>query len=675
MGPDWTYGGLTPPPSTSTTTTLSATPSSTTSSSLTLSSSVSSSISIPSSTSLSSSSSVTSPSSSSTVAAPTNTSSPAGGDTLTRGQLIGVIIASVLGFIFLLVLILAAYLFFKGKRRRSGANDRNLGTDYAVVPRQGGSREPGEGSPRHSGEEGDSFLRPSGYTRGARGKAGPSGAAYTEVGVKPPVPPKVPRIPAPPTTTSNLASTNSSRGTSSNPSQNSKPSVGSSKSEFYGTLLAEDNPSRIQNRIGPIREEHEHGMTGGAILTPEQMEQLNDENVLPPGNGEGEYTGAYAYSLLPPPRLVDPAMSSAEAALPRPPFGQRQSALSHHSSSVPPDSDENATLLTARRVRVEELGPRSPSEPSPITEESDTSRQSTSFLGAIASRLTWRRSQSSRSSQQRPLLQSSPLSDSDPEQGRLRAPPAVPPMSEVARMRPGLSTLGLGPDGSRPISSVSGKSQNSGGTIYHDALSSLPGTPSLPPLPRAATPSDFAPGPTPPPSVGPSGFQHRPSVPSHLGQSSTSAPSAQQRAPPQTDSPAATSFGQTLAPNLDILDMPAPSAVSSFGSNSTFSHQASTTSDATIVNHARPNIFQPRLGIIPTPKSWADLSSGTVPSPGSFAGDQDNGVGIGITIDILEEEPPVAGEGWRSMASTSGGEGEGEHHGRRTTFGLVSMLL
>jgi hypothetical protein len=68
------------------------------------------------------------------------------------------------------------------------------------------------------------------------------------------------------------------------------------------------------------------------------------------------------------------------------------------------------------------------------------------------------------------------------------------------------------------------------------------------------------------------------------------------------------------------------------------------------------------------------LSSGTIPSPGSFAGDQDNGVGIGITIDVLEEEPPAAGEGWRSMASVVVGGG-GEQHGRRTTFGLVSTLL
>jgi hypothetical protein len=489
------------------------------------------------------------------------------------------------------------------------------------------------------------------------------------VGVKPPVPPKGPRVPAPPGT-SNLGSSGSSRGTSSNPSQSSKPSVGSSKTEFYGTLLSEGDPSRIENRIGPIREEHEYGMSGGAILTPEQMEQINDESVLPPGNGEGEYAGAYAYSLIPPPRLVDPATKSSDVALPHPPFGHRLSEQSHRSSSVPPDADENVTLLTAKRVRIEELGPRSPSTSSPVTEEADASRASTSFLGAIASRLTWRRSQSQspRSSQyqQRPLLEASPLSESDIEQGRLRALPAIPPMTEVARRRAGPS-VGLSPDGSRPISSVSGKSQNSGGTVYHDALSSLPGTPSPSPLPRASTPSDVATGHTPPPSVGPSGFQHRPSVPSQLGRSSPSAtPTQQHTAPAQTGSQVAPSFGQTLASSIDILDMPAPSALSSFGSSS---------SDATIVNNAQPTVFQPRLAVIPTPKSWADLSSGTIPSPGSFAGDQDNGVGIGITIDVLEDEPPTAGEGWRFMASSSGSGGAGEQHGRRTSFGLVSIPL
>lgn len=589
---------------------------------------------------------------------------------MTRGQLVGVIVASILGFIFLLVLILAAYLFCKGKhRRRSRANGGPIDDDYFIVPP--GGRVPGEGSPRHSGEEGDPFLRPSGGGGGTHGemteKAIGSGTAYTEMGTRPPVPPKVPRVPPPPTTS--LSSSNSS-----------------STNSGYGEPLAQPTLG-----IRPIREEHEQEMSGGRILTPEELQRIDQETVLPPeaqqsqgDNGE-QYSGAYAYAdtpLLPPPKLVDPASrSSAEFTLPRPPFGKQPSRTSQRSSGLPPDVDEHATLLTARKVRVEDLAPRSSPGSSPVTEEADTSKPSTSsFLGAIASRLSWRRSQSPRTSQHQPLLRSSPLSDRDLEQGRALPPlPPAPQMSETVSSRGGAS-IGLGPDGTRPISSVSGKSQNSGGTIYHDAYSSLPATPTLTPLPRAATPSDTGAIHVPP--VPAADIQHRPSVPSQLGQTQTLAPAAreEEQKPSQVDSPTVTSLVQNLTPGFDILDMPAPSAISSFGSNSTFSLKASTTSDTTIVNpnnatntSIRTYPFPPGLQLIPTPKAWADLN-GTTPSPGSYAGDQD-GVGVGITIDVLEEEPPSAGEGWRSIAAATTGGGAGDERlGRRTTFGIVSTF-
>lgn len=486
-----------------------------------------------------------------------------------------------------------------------------------------------------------------------------AGTAYTEMGARPP-PRNVPRVPPPPNTIPSFSSSNSS-----------------STNSGYGEPLAQPTLG-----IRPIREEHEQEMSGGRILTPEEMQRLDQETVLPPDSDQepGEqYSGAYAYAdtpLLPPPRLVDPASRSApDFTLPRPPFSKRPSQASHR-SSLPLDADENATLLTAKRVRVEDLGPRSSPGSSPVTEEANTSKPSTSSflgsLGALASRLSWRQSGSPRTSQQQPLLESTPLTEQDLELGR--ALPRLPQMRETTSSRGGLS-IGLGSDGTRPISSVSGRSGNSGGTIYHDALSSLPATPTLTPLPRAATPSDTS-APLPPVPV--SDAQSRPAVSSQLAQTQTTAPLEYEDQPKATDSPG-TSYTRTLAPSFDILDMPAPSAISSFGSTSSASLKASTTSDATVVNNAasvRTYPFPPGLELIPTPKAWTEVSNGETPSPGSYGGDQENGAGISIAIDVLEEEPPTAGESWKSMAAATSGSGGagGERLARRTTFGLVSVL-
>lgn len=561
------------------------------------------------------------------------------------------------------MLVLAIYLFCKGKRRRrSRAPGATIDDDYLFIG----------GSPRHSGEEADPFLvqRPGGGGGGTQTTektvGGGSSTQYAEMGARPPQPPpkNVPRVPPPPATTvTSLGSSNSS-----------------STNSGYGEPLAQPTLG-----IRPIREEHEQEMSGGTILSPEELQRLDQETVLPPEEQQepngGQYSGAYAYrveTLLPPPKLVDPASrNSADFTLPRP-FAKKPSQSSQR-SSLPLDVDENATLLTARRVRVEDLGPRSSPGSSPVTDEANTSKPSTSSflgsLGAIAGRLSWRRSQSPRSSQQQPLLGSSPLSDRDIEQGRQPRPP-VPQMRETTSARPTMN-VGLGPDGSRPISSVSGKSQNSGGTIYHDALSSLPGTPTSALQPRAATPSDVTSALLPPPA---SAVRSRPSLPSQLSQSHTVP--YDQSPPSQAGSPPGASYAHTLSPGFDILDLPAPSAIFNTGSNPSL--QASSVSDATIVNrntgnNGYPSVrtypFPPGLDAIPQPKAWSEMSNEDTPSPGSYGVDQENGAGIDITIDVLEEEPPAAGEGWRSMAAaTSTGGGDGERIARRTTFGLPTYV-
>lgn len=639
MNPDWTYGGITSPVSTSSTTAIP-----TTSLSSSINTAVSSSISTTT-TPASISSFASSPISSVSVTLTPTQSSRVGDSGLTRGQLVGVIVASILGFIFLLVLIFAVYLFCKGKRRR---RSRDVGApiddDYYVV----------SGSPRHSGGEADPFLvqhrgRNGGSTHIMEKTVG-SGTStqYTEIGARPPSK-IVPRVPPPlPTTAASLGSSNSS-----------------STNSGYGEPLAHPTLG-----IRPIREEYEQEMSEDAIPSFEELQRLDQENVSPLTEEQEEsgerYSGAYAYRAeIPPPKLVDPALkSSVDFTLPRPLFAKRPS-LSSHRSSLPLDADENATLLTARRVKIGDLGPRpSPGSPGSFPVEVRTGKPSTSSflgsLGAIARRLSWRRNESLHTSQHQSLLQSSPLSDQDLEQARLPPPVLTPPQMSEPILSRGSVSVGLNPDGARPISNVSGRSQNSGGSLYHDALSSLPGTP-----------SDAISAMSPPLST------TRPTMPSQLSQPQM--PSHDNQYPASQAGLPCGNYAQALDLGCDVLDMPAPSAIFNIGSNPSLQ---TSTSDATVVDcttgkssHSSTSLYlsPPGLDAISHPKQSklrSELSKDTASSPGI-----DQNVGTDITIDVLEEEPPTAGEGWRSMAAATSinGDDDVERLARRTTFGMVSF--
>lgn len=67
--------------------------------------------------------------------------------------------------------------------------------------------------------------------------------------------------------------------------------------------------------------------------------------------------------------------------------------------------------------------------------------------------------------------------------------------------------------------------------------------------------------------------------------------------------------------------------------------------------------FPPGLVALPQPRTWRD-------SYGTDASSPTDSSGVGIAIDILNDEPPPAREGWRDLAS--------ERDGRRRTFGVVS---
>ena len=429
-----------------------------------------------------------------------------------------------------------------------------------------------------------------------------------ELGVRPP-----PRMPLPPT--GSLSSSGSS-------------STGASG---YGVLL--DRPS-----LGLLPSTPEENV--GEPLSPVDMQRIQDESVIPSDQEpDEEYTGAYAYSnspLLPPPRLVDPEKDFRPMDPLRLPFKSSPSHLSHQ-SSYPIDAEE-AVTLTARRVKVESVSPRY----SPVSTGSPAG-PSTSGGGLLDAlrlsglgRLSWFNASSEpRHSTHSQDYTIEPFTDAEIEHGRLRNPNL------------GQQQVGLGPDGVRPTSNISARSAASGGTVYHDAYSSAPSTPVLALPPRAVTPPEA-------PAEGQAWIS-----------GSSSAPPPAYEDPYADSAPGGTSLS-TQTGTGDILDTPAPSAIPHFASSPSL-RDTNTSSSIALRNHPYP----PGLALVSS-KVWAnsDLSSaGSSPvhlvtphmdSPGR------GGADVAIDIDILEEEPPNAGEGWRTMASGFFGPA-----GRRTTFGLV----
>jgi hypothetical protein len=340
----------------------------------------------------------------------------------------------------------------------------------------------------------------------------------------------------------------------------------------------------------------------------EEQDQLLMRNE--PSTSRAITTVPEHYSPLSPPPLLNPDHGIPSSSL----LKASSSAMSAGSGN----EQDDPMVLTARRVRLSQLGPRS----QPELRVRDTGSGSTTTggwgslgLGGIArlSRLSWFKSfrdnledpyttprsrHGSRPSSWTPR----PLSDHDIEAGRALLDDGFRPPR----------ALGTTDEGERPGSSVSARSGISGNTVYHDA-ESTPGTPpAIPSLPRA----------------------YMSSSPTGLTQSH-----GDFGAPPlyEPDQPAK---DDDHAPRLvDVLDIPAPASVSQFSSASSRSVQ-----------------FPPGLVTLQSPRSWYESSSS----------DGDN---AGISIDVLEDTPPRAGDGWRAIARNA----TLSHPDHRTSFGIVSI--
>jgi hypothetical protein len=420
-------------------------------------------------------------------------------------------------------------------------------TETSVPPAEGGwthhnnsaERLPGEGSPRGSGEEHDSFLKRSQYAT-----SGDMAQAHTSA---------------------RLVSMSSIPSGVHSSTQNSVDSV-STGASGYGTVV---DPS-VSMFSNPPASQFGHIIPPSVLLRMVE-DTPRDHYTIEEQDEQG--------SPLMPPRPLDP--DGVGYAYKKSPSLRSFGSLQY--PDTPNSWDETAELMTARKIRVDEMGRADAREvPSPTSE----SGPSGIFGGPLAaiSRMSWFQ-RKPRPSESRPSSYiSRALNDTDLEAGR------------------------------RPISGASVQSTESAGSVYHDAPS-RPETPLLAQPPAALTHSR-----------------------SRLGQTeeSHSVRVVDPDQPPPYDDYSILDTTSSTVQDVDVLDTPAPRPASLF-----------TASPTTTVRTAGP-AFPPGLA--------GRMSLSTL------------GGGVGISIEVLEEEPPAAAAPWRSMAG-------GVDPARRLTFVSVGTGL
>ena len=493
-----------------------------------------------------------------------------------------------------------------------------------------GRRIPGEGSPRQSGDEGSSFLRQTRFRGPSFAQRSAAAAAMSQIPTESGVVSRaaahaVPRI-QPPTTNSNSSGTQSTY----------------SHASGFGVVI--ERPNQGLGHL-PMEQPQASGVSTADLHRLDQENENEDPDDLDMYE-DGQYTGAYAYgadSLLAPPRLLNPDYSPLNAEFPS------------HMSDL-----SDAEVLTAERRRIGSLiaSSSNPDIPGLPAFGGGSSPRHSSFLGAIGlgglanlGRRSWFKSFDSQ--RHSPDFTVEPFTEMDLEVGRGMLRPDTIVDSRGRRI------VGAGPDGSRPLSSSSARSGASGGTVYHDAQqSSTPGTPMLPSHPRPATP----PTPSPAPQVSSSGNQRATEYLSPLSGPPVYSNEDTVQSPGKTDN---LNFDLNTA---DILDMPAPAALHHFSSLSSLKDTATGSSFA-----LKP-LFPSGLETI-KPVGWSDVvTEVTDSSPpvsgfggGAFLNSSFSSSGRN-TID-LDDAPPGAEVGWRSIAS--GGFGDAETRG---TFGVVNLF-
>ncbi|KAH8094555.1 hypothetical protein BXZ70DRAFT_364637 [Cristinia sonorae] len=635
----WVYGGLSSPaPTTAESTTApTSTPSPSPSPSATPSSTLSSTSSLPSTssdlTSTSAEPSLTPTSTTSLSESPPPTLTPVGTSHGLSKAAIGGLIGGIVGALLLLVLILTLCVLRRNRRRTSSHTSSSFWNRQTTLFTAGdpittpiwtgwdlvspteaeeGIMTPGEGSPRHSGEEADPFL-----TRRASGTPADE-MAQTKTG------------------TDTLVSLPAAAIVGTAPLRSSPPRT--------GNIIPRDVINRMMD------EGYDDPPANIRIVEPS-----------PPSDHS---------PLLPPPLINTEGMGGLGLRHSRndsrPSFTSQARSLGSQKSM---GSLEDAELHVARRVRVGELHP----EPGP----SRTNNLGLQNISGRLGRFTWLRRMSLTAAGR--ATQASTMEGAAPDaytRSPTRSSHRSRPSSYVRFQEDALtprtprveSGLGYNSASSRPISTVSGKSTSaaSGNTIYHDAVSTpVSEVPDVPEIPErfqtrggGGSSSNGGNGDSNN-GYGSSGdngntFGHgsqqslaqAPGDPTRFTAHGIYASIPNEPPPMYDDNSLPRHRSQTRLPSdIDVLDLPAPRSTNPFTSR---------------VASVSASSFPPP-GLVPIPSTWRESYPGNQSSPGGSAD---------ISIDI-EDEPPTADAGWRTLA----GGIPGPAQGRRTTFGAVGTPL
>ena len=490
-----------------------------------------------------------------------------------------------------------------------------------------GNRTPGEGSPRHSGEEGDPFL-----TRRRSGATLAEEMTQTKTG------------------TETLVSLPAAAVVGAATTRSSPPRT--------GNIIPRDVINRMMD------EDYDEPPAGIRIV--EASPQADHSPLLPP-------------PLLNPDALGAVGMRSSRNVSQRSLHSPHRSLGSQKSMG----SLEDAELRVARRVRLSELDPEAGPSRNGLGLQN--------LSGRIGRLSWFRRMSLTRSSAQPATPDSgvdsytrSPTrSTHSRHASRSRPSSYVRFQEDSLATRPPRTESGLGYNtaGSRPISSVSAKSTSaaSGNTAYYDAVSTptseIPEVPEIPERFQARGGEGSHGGNGGSGSSGNNGGTNSGS--GHLADNSGSGSqggnvsSSQQslaqvpgeptrfmmhalyvgipnEPPPSYDEDSLPRHrAHTRLPsNIDVLDIPAPPPVSYLAINRAASASASS--------------FPPP-GLVPIPPIWRDSHPSNQASSPTGSAD--------IAIDI-EDEPPAAAFGWRNLTAT----GHPPSTGRRTTFGTVGTV-
>ncbi|EED79997.1 predicted protein [Postia placenta Mad-698-R] len=623
----WTYGGLTPPASiTVSATTTTASTSIVSSSSRSLSSPLSTSVatsSLSSSFTSSASSSAASSSAAGVVAANHHTISAA---------TLGAILGAILGTLLLVVLVLIVLLLRRhhGGARGAGPQSKSSSSFWNRQTTLFSRR----GSPRQTPiwtewqmVNPDDFNEDGGAEERTPGDGSPRGSGEEHD----------------PFLTRRSVYSDSKELTQTTTGTKTLVSVPAAAAIAGGTT----STSRTGTKVG-----------GHIIPRDELLARMNeDQGGLPPRVNVTEASPEHTSPLLPPPPIGSDRRARGVETKSTRSLGSQVLSTTSEKSSGSIAEHEPAELLTARRVKVvnldqaeDEAGPSAWHKPSGLETLANLPRLSwfrrMSWLGAPTGSL----SPDAESAGQDAYTRTPPRSHS--RQGSRSRPVSWAPLpthepgspeSSFGRRPRSQSGLGLGllDNGERPHSSVSAKSKASaasGNTVYLDAHSTPAssavdvtspvgamgpagsGVPSVPALPqqrsRQVSPSS---GDIPTMTTS-GGYLSVPGEP----------PSYEESRRTTDQSP-----GETSSESVDVLDIPAPRPASPFTAAS-----------------SRPG-FPPGLISLPAPRVWRDSH---------ISGDS-----AGIQIDVLEEAPPTAQDGWRNLSGIGRAPGED----RRTTFGMV----